>query len=323
MGKAAEKISPHTSSAVQDLGPGEFARLLGIAPQRLPEGCRKLVADLDFRYRIIDTSEHIQTLHEVAGRISAEDFPVSGAKRKQDWEKGWSENLESFIAGGYDPANLVPKYVRPGAIKRLNGRYIRPLDPCFELNFYTVYRHYLFSAYFADCPAIYEFGCGTGYNLVILNQLFPEKELHGLDWSAASRTLVDKIGESRGACIRGHLFDMFAPDTSLEVPPGSAFITLNSMEQLGIRHEAFLQFILEKRPGICINAEPFVEFYDPADPLDALAINYHRKRGYLEGYYPRLRFLENEGRVEILTAHRIPFGSLFHEGYSPVIWRPR
>jgi hypothetical protein len=49
---------------------------------------------------------------------------------------------------------------------------------------------------------------------------------------------------------------------------------------------------------------------------------YHRKRGYLSGFLPRLKSLEAEGRITILEAKRMFFGSLYHEGYSFVVWRP-
>ena len=64
------------------------------------------------------------------------------------------------------------------------------------------------------------------------------------------------------------------------------------------------------------------ELYDQNDLFDYVAAAYLRKRGYLQGFLPRLRELEREGVIEILQVQRT-FGSLYHDGYSFVVWRPR
>jgi hypothetical protein len=91
---------------------------------------------------------------------------------------------------------------------------------------------------------------------------------------------------------------------------------------VGPRHEAFLQFLLQQRPRVCVHMEPMLELYDPRNDVDALAIQYHTTRGYLSGFLPRLWQLEAEGRIDMLQVQRMQFGSLFHEAYSIVVWRP-
>ena len=83
-----------------------------------------------------------------------------------------------------------------------------------------------------------------------------------------------------------------------------------------------LEFFLESKPSICVHAEPLRELYDEKNLMDYLAMRYHEKRNYLVGLVPRLKELEMDGRIEILHLHRVMFGSLFHEGYSLLIWRP-
>jgi hypothetical protein len=68
--------------------------------------------------------------------------------------------------------------------------------------------------------------------------------------------------------------------------------------------------------------EPLLDLYDEANLVDYLAIRYHKKRGYLNGFLPALRDLAAKGRVEILDMRRFYFGSFYHEGYSYVAWRP-
>ena len=68
--------------------------------------------------------------------------------------------------------------------------------------------------------------------------------------------------------------------------------------------------------------EPIEDLYDEDNLADYLALRYHRKRGYLSGFLPRLRTLETEGKIRILEIRRMFFGSLYHEGYSFVVWKP-
>lgn len=299
-----------------------FARLLGTTADDIERQCGPLLREYDFRYRILKGDAFKDQLLKVIKTIEDSPLSVSGRDRHQDWEKGWGENLREFKEKNCDPNALVPKYMHKFSTKRLFSQYVEPLDQDFEVHFYTVYRQYLFKTYLAPHDPIFEFGCGTGYNLVIMARLFPQKRLMGLDWSENSvrfvKTIADSLGLDR---LQGMLFDYFSPVDSLEIPQNAAIITLNSMEQLGNEYEYFLEFLLKKRPALCINSEPFTEMYDAGDLLDYLASRYHRRRNYLRGYLPALKKLEKEGKIEILKEQRVHLGNLFHDGYSLVIWR--
>lgn len=299
-----------------------FASLFGISPDDFTAGERRIIAERDFRYRRFESTERDATLLLVLKRIESGDFRPSGRVRHTDWEKGWEENLARFVRSGFDLNELVPRYVRPNQPVRLNREYVMPLDPSFELNFYTVLRQWLFRTYLSEGSAIYEFGCGTGYNLALLAGIYPGKKLYGLDWAGSAVELVNRIGQAHGFNLTGLRFDMFSPDTSLQIEPGSMFLTMNSLEQLGDEHEKLIRFFLDKRPSACVHAEPFYEYYDEENLVDYVAMKYHGKRKYLTGYVTRLRQLEREGKIEILCSRRIPFGSLFHEGYSLLVWKP-
>jgi SAM-dependent methyltransferase len=299
-----------------------FARLLGTTAAEIECHCGNLLREYDFRYRIIREDAFKDTLLQVIKTIDESPLTVSGKSRHQDWEKGWGENLRAFKESNYDPVALVPKYMHKFTTRRLFSQYIEPLDKDFEVHFYTVYRQYLFRTYLASSNPVFEFGCGTGYNLVIMARLFPEKRFMGLDWSGNAVKFVETISGSLGLNrLEGRLFDYFSPDDSLEIPENTAIITLNSMEQLGNDYGPFLEFLLKKKPALCINSEPFVEMYDEGDLLDYLAARYHRRRNYLTGYLPALKKLEEEGKIEILKEQRVASGNLFHEGYSLVVWR--
>ena len=314
-------MDPLDAAIFRDMDPEAFARLLGTSTDRLSPGCLRLLGSMDFRHRVLKGEERDALLTDVIRRILEEELPVSGEARREAWEKGWGENLRRFVESGGEPEQLVPGYIRPGQLLRFAGEYIAPCQPDFLWNFYTVYRRFVFEEYLAEAGQIFEFGCGPCTNLLMMAELFPGKRIVGADWSHASVALAERVAVVHGLRIEGRLFDMFRPDYRLDIG-GGAVITLNALEQLGEKHEAFLSYLLSKGPAVVVNSEPFAELYDEGNLLDSLALRYHRKRGYLEVYLTRLRELEAEGKIEILGTKRVSAGSLFHEGYSLVVWRP-
>ncbi len=296
------------------------AKLFGATQKEIINYCGDILSDNDFRYTVLNKKEKDSALLDVIKAIDA-PMSVSGKSRKADWENGWSENLKAFIENNYDLSSLVPKYMHKSRTRRLFSKYIKPLNSEFEVNFYTAYRHFLFKKYLSDYKNICEFGCGTGYNLVILAQIFPEKNITGLDWASSSVELVNQIAVKFGYRVQGRIFDYFNPDYTFNVAEQSALITLNSMEQLGPDYNKFLDFIMHKRPAICINSEPLAELYDQNNLLDYLAIKYHNKRNYLNNYLSKLKKYEEKGVIEIIKIQRVCSGNLFHDGYSYVVWK--
>jgi len=301
----------------------DFAYLFGTSIDDIPDDCQELVAKSDFRYKILVGEERDGILLDVLKKIDSNQLSSVGKEKKATWEKGWSENLQNFIEKNYDIDELIPKYYRPNQILRLYRNYITTCDPNFEFNFFKVFRLWLFRKYLKNAESVYEFGCGPGHNLIALAKLYPEKRIHGLDWSVASRDIVNKIAEVHKYNIKGHLFDMFSPDENLEIKNNSVVITFGSLEQLGHDYEAFLQFIIRKSPALCLNVEPMLELYDHNFLFDYLAAKYQGKRKYLSGYLSRLRELEYEGKIEIIKTQRMLFGNRHYDGWSFVIWKPK
>lgn len=301
----------------------DFARLFGITVDDFDDECRELIAKTDFRYTKVSPEKCDEIILQIIKKIDSGQLKRAGKEGKDRWEKGWSENLQDFIASEYDLAELVPKYVRPNQVLRLYCDYVMPSDAQFELNFFAVLRLWLFKEYLKEFDSIYEFCCGTGYNLPILARLFPEKELYGLDWPNASIEIVNLIGRKLGMKITGYLFDMFSPDYKLEIAENSAIMTIGGLEQLGKDHQAFVQFLIEKVPKLCIHVEPICELYDENNLVDYLAIKFHKARNYLTNFLINLQRLESENRIEIIKTQRVHFGSLYHDGWSLVIWRPK
>ncbi len=190
------------------------------------------------------------------------------------------------------------------------------------MDFFEVLRLWLFKKYFGGVHAIYDFGCGTGFNLKALAELYPEKELHGLDFVPSSRDLVNEIAKEYRFHLTGHLFDMRAPDERVTMKENSLAMHFGAVEQLASDIEPLFGYFLKNKPALVVALEPTVELYDMENLPDYLAAKFHRKRGYTEGYLPKLRTLEAEKKIEIIKVKRTNFGSLFMEGFSFMIWRP-
>jgi hypothetical protein len=299
----------------------DFARRLGV--RELPAACARLVEGRDFRYEVPQGKTQDDIVRRVEDHIESDRPTKVGEHRADIWESCWSENLDKFRQGGFDPEKLVPDFIKPGQPMRLDREYVVPSSPRFELEFFQVCRAFLFERYFRDAEAVLEFGCGSGFNLLALAQQLPGKRLCGLDWSRSSNEMLNTAGQKLGLPLTGRHFDFFNPDRGVDISPKTAVLTMCALEQVGARHQAFVDFLLEKKPLVVLNMEPLLELYDAANPVDALAIRFHRKRGYLEGLLPSLRQLEAERRIEILETKRFQFGSLYHECYSYIAWRTR
>lgn len=300
----------------------DFARSFGTTIEDIPHDCREQISKSDFKYRILAEEERDRVILDVLRRIESDKQIVGIEERRNTWERGWSENLQEFLKSGYNLNKLVPKFFRPDQTIRLNQNYIIPSNPNFELDYFSVFRLWLFRKYLKDFDSIYEFGCGTGFNLAVLAQLYPEKRLYGLDFVPSSVALVNKLGETYNWNISGHLFDMLDPDESFKIDSNSVVFTIATIEQLAGNCELFLQFILRRPPELCLQVEPAIELYDENNLIDYLAMEFHRKRGYTENYLTLLRELETQNRVKVLKSKRLFFGSLYHEAYSYIIWKP-
>ncbi len=235
---------------------------------------------------------------------------------KGRWESGWNENLISF-RNNRKERDLIPKYYHPDRVLRYKDYYIQGEYSNMEYNLLKVFRNYIFS-FLKDYDRIYEFGCGTGFNLLNLARRYPKKELHGLDWAESSMSLIEEINKTYKTDIQGHLFDMFNPP-NLEILGESAVFTWGALEQLGTKFEPFLNYLLSKKLFV-INIEPLIELYNPLNQMDNYSIQYMKKRGYLQGYLTRLKELEKDGKIEIEKIQRLHFGNMNYEGWSYVMW---
>jgi hypothetical protein len=304
------------------LASSDLSRLLGHPESDLAPSCLKLFQGNDWQYEFIG-GEALDTLvSEMLERIRRKEFSIVVPGDKSRWVRGWGENLDQFVASDGNLDALAPKYVRPNMPVRLFRRLAQPNDPNFEANWRRVYQEWLFRTYFADSRHIFEFGCGSGVNISALAQMYPDKKIIGLDWAEPSTEIVNNMRKLRGWNTEGRQFDFFHPDDGVDIPPDSVVMTSAALEQVSDASGPFIEFLLKKRPKLCVFIEPIYDWYDPANFIDHLAMRAHDTRNFLKGMVDILHKLQREGRVEILKEHRVEFGSLLHEGYSQLIWRP-
>jgi hypothetical protein len=299
----------------------DYARITGVEIKQV-KAILKDFPPAEFRYRNLSEDERDDAILCVLKKVEEIDLPASGINDVSRWEKGWGEVLEKINNSGFSIEVLRPQYFHYD-ILRYGGNYIKVPDANLEFDFYTTIRRILFRKYFNGFKKIIEFGCGTGTNLMILCELFPGVLLTGCDWAHSSQQIIKIMSKKLNAKIEGVQFNMLTlvGKENVEIDSDTALITMHAMEQLGTSFGAFLENIMKNRPGIVFHIEPILELYEPDRLFDTLAVKYHEKRNYLKGYLTALKKLESENKIEILEIRRLFFGSLFHEGYSLVVWK--
>jgi len=299
----------------------DIAGLLGMPVENVSRVLRH--EDLEgLLYRELTTAERTAWLQKARDALTDDVLQRTGPERQARWQAGWQEVLDRVDRDGVSAESVMPQYFRHDTL-RLNGRYIRVPDGTFEYRLHRALCRVIFSRYVLGADRVVELGCGTGANLLLLRDMFPDTPLVGCDWAKSSQEIVTEIDAAKGN-IAGANLDMLTMEGAdrLPVTADTAVVTLHALEQLGNRFGPLLAFLMDAGPRICVHLEPIAELYDPNNEFDSVALEYHNKRNYLSGFLTELRELENASRVEILAARRTGFGSPFQEAYSLIVWRP-
>ncbi len=300
----------------------DFAELFGATEEEIIQFCAEHIEKSDFRYRIIDGEKKEQLILKLLKFIDSEEITVTGPQRISAWEKGWGENLQELIESGFDIDKLFPKYFRKHVSVRLNLKYVIPLDENFFVNATKLFRSWFFQKFFQNVKNIYEFGCGAAQHLAYLATIFPDKKLYGFDWTQTSQEIISLLVKHYNWSITGGYFDFFSPDENIQIEPDSAIFTFGALEQVGDNFGPFLEFILKRSPELCANIEGIIELYNQDALPDYLALKYHKRKNYLNGFLTHLRQLQEQGRIEIIKVHHQQLGNFFDDSHSYVVWRP-
>ncbi len=273
-------------------------------------------------YRELTQAERDEVLKRITDFLFSKFSVSAGRHRFIQWESGWRENLSEFQKSKKIIA-LIPRYFGKYRVNRFRQRFIMALNKNFEIGMLSILEYWLFNKYFRDFPIIYEFGCGTGHNLLRLREVNRKAELWGLDWAKSSQKLIRGIAKTLGdKKIKTRPFDFFRPDKEFRLNPNGAIFTVAALEQTGKSYKKFVSYLIKNRVSMCFHIEPIGELLDENVLIDNLSIRYFNKRNYLSGYINYLRKLEKNGTIKIYAAKRTYIGSMFIDGYSIIIWSP-
>jgi hypothetical protein len=246
----------------------------------------------------------------------------AGPHRANDWEKGWGENLKDY-GESRDLKDSLPKYFGKIPYIRWKQEWILPEQKDMEYNLLGLLLEYIIDNHFLENDSIYEFGCGTGHNLVRIRNVFQTAYLHGLDWAKSSQEIIKQIAlDTSDNLLEATNFDYFNPDTNFKLKNNAVVLTVASLEQTGDKFKDFIDYVVSQSPRLVVHIEPMWEPLDPKHLLDNLSIRYFKKRNYLDGLIHYLEEKEQNNEVKVIDKKRSHVGSFFIDGYSVVIWVP-
>jgi len=301
----------------------EIANILGTTEGMVHESLKNQKVPI-LKYETVNQKERDLIILQNLRAIEQGNLRVSGTNDPEPWNIGWNEVLLRVKEKGVSLETLQPQYFRSDVL-RYQGDYIKCNSKTFEHDFYTIIRRSIFHKYLSEYGKIIEFGCGTGTNLFILGKILSKPHLIGCDWAVPSQKILEEINQHVDYEIRGVNFNMLTlqADEEIRFDENTAVITMHALEQLGNKFHNFLDYIVDRRPGICLHLEPIVELYDKNVLIDYLAIQYHIKRNYLKGFLPALEEKESQNKIEIITTNRFGIGNSYHEAYTLIVWKPK
>ncbi len=252
----------------------------------------------------------------------------AGRKRQNDWLKGWEENLINFAISN-DIKDLIPKYYNKFPYIRYKSDLYRVNNVNAELNSVRILINYIADIYLRNFEEIVEIGAGTCHHILELSKnLKRDTTFYALDWSESTTLIAEKLKEKNHIkSIHSFKFDFFNPlwHKEIKLPKENKFAIYSfaALEQIGQEFHNLFNFINNTiKPKIVIHLEPIAELLPQDQLLSYLSTKYFYKRNYLNGYYTFLKQKEKEGEIVIHESSRMPFGSLFIEGYSLIVWSP-
>ena len=276
----------------------------------------------DLSYSEISKSANNEAILRVLNALNSDLIQV-GAHRSGDWEKGWQENYENYKQSK-NLSDVIPKYFNKIPLIRWKQEWIQPNSPTMEYDMLGLIVNFITDSYLEDFSNVYEFGCGTGHNLLRIRNRMPDVNLIGLDWATSSQALIRQVAvDTSDPKFTGENFDFFKPNRDLKIRDNSAVITVASLEQTGSKFNEFIDYLVEQKPSLVIHIEPMWEPLDETNLLDYLSIKYFEKRNYLNGLQKYIEHLENQGKAEIVKKDRTYVGSFYIDGYSLLVWKPK
>lgn len=252
-------------------------------------------------YEYLSEQETDIVLHHIEEHINT----VKTTPTQNQWNDAWDEISKCD----------APKYFKPRltldnkGIYRYKQQYIKSAYQNLEGEFHNELLNRVQDKWLSDVDCVVEFGCGTGHNLQKIRNKNPNIKVYGSDWAGSSQKILEKNN------IPSWNFDMKKSDGKLPREifehDSICFLTVGSLEQLGTEWSNFTNFMFNFRPYKSIHIEPIIELYSSSNIVDQMAIKYHKKRNYLNGFFKYLL-----GTDELKFYERTTFGNTYNEGFT-------
>lgn len=244
---------------------------------------------------------------------------VSETKEKPNhfqWNDYWSEIKEK--------KSKIPSFFNKTSNQKINkfyrynGSFIKsdhenlPAEVIHKIIEKTV--KYISQKNKAEIDTIVEFGCGNGHNLQSIKKLKLAKNIYGCDFSKSAVEMVNGLG------FESFEFDMTRPSnyffSDLNINADrSIFFTSGSLEQLGENWKPFFDFLKKSKVKYVFHIEPIKELYSKIKKIEKLALQFHNKKKYLDGYFSYLKKQKHFN----LSYSKSDFGTLFDQGFNVLI----
>lgn len=299
----------------------ELAADWGMDPAAVPHEFLDYFAQVNTSRQPTDKSDLEEYIEAFLKKTNKSSARRNDEQNLDIFEQGWAEHrrlleqecsLAAVMPRYYD--NLLPYYIGG------DGRLYKFDNRALGADLQVLLMRGLALTKFKSAGAVHEFGSGSGLNLLAISSTVPDLPLVGYEWTKSGVELADLIGRLSGRPVSGRHFDMLNPDESVNLE-GQAVLTCLSIEQLGDRHQAFLDFLIRKKPAFVVHLEPDTTTADGSVYLNLTHL-YMRMRGYTLTLTQTLRRLEAEGRLTIEFCRRLPWMSNFNN-WACTIWRPR
>ncbi|WP_075484580.1 class I SAM-dependent methyltransferase [Candidatus Pelagibacter communis] len=280
----------------------------------------KIKKQLKFNY--LNEKENNDLIIKVLSKIFEDKQIIASRGRKNKWFQGWNETLNIYRKDK-NVNSLFPKFytARENRYFRLGGKFIKVKNSNFEIKMLDIYRNWYFKKYFSKVDNIYEFGAGTGHNLVELSKIYPKKKLFGSDFVLSSIKILKLISKRKRINLQSFRFDMMNPNKKIKLLNNSAIYTSGAIEQLSGKIDKFIKYVISQKPKIIVHVEPCADFYDNKNLADYLGKIFQSKRKYTSNLLFKLKKLEKKNVIKIIKTCKSPFGSLMMEGYNLIVWK--
>ncbi len=299
----------------------DFASYWNVTPDQIPDSFASYLHEVNTRHRAADKDDLESFISCFIRNVSKPTATRTVEENVAIFERGWAQHKQEWLEKG-DLSALVPKYHYniPPYLMGPDGIMQVVEDGLLASNMQALCTRYLTLTYLKPFNTVHEFGCGSGMNLFLMAETDPEKKIIGYEWTQSGVAMADSIGEKTGWNIRGRHCDMFAPDLSVNCA-GDAVLIFGVIEQLHDDYHSFVDFLLEKKPGIVINLELDGSEKDQKEMYGQLADFYLTMRGYSRNYTKTLHALKSEKKVDIIFDKPIPWLTCFCN-LRCTIWRP-